>query len=220
MINNQQYPFSLNNLPYDYNSLEPYIDTKTLRLHHNKHLGTYVEKLNNILKDYPKLQKFSLEKLIRNNRYLPMNIRNEIKNNAGGVYNHMLYFELMSPNCLHKPVGKLKQALEKEFYSYSEFASRFKAISIKHFGSGYTWLLADKLGKLYITSSQNQDTALNTQMLPIILLDIWEHSYYIKYNNRRADYIDGWFNVLNWEQAEFNFLRATNTKADNSKFFN
>ncbi len=211
-MNNQQYPFALEALPYDYNSLEPYIDTKTMHLHHNKHLRTYIDNLNNILKDYPKLQSFSLQKLIRNNRYLPMNIRNDIKNNAGGVYNHTLYFGLLSPNTSHKPVGKLKQALENEFHSYSQFEHKFKETALKQFGSAYTWLLVDKLGKLYITSTPNQDTALNTQLSPVLLVDLWEHSYYLKYNNRRSDYIDNWFSVLNWEQAEFNFLKATNTK--------
>ncbi len=214
MIVNEQYPFELKSLPYDYSALEPFIDTRTMQIHYNKHLKTYINNLNNILKDYPKLQSFSLEKLIRNNRYLPLNIRNDVKNNAGGVYNHSLYFQSMAPNAKHTAIGKLKESIDEEFYSFGEFLSKFKQVALNCFGSGYAWLLVDKLGKLSIKSSPNQDIPFNMQMSPVFLIDVWEHAYYLKYQNRRAEYIDNWFNLLNWEQAEVNFLKATKLRAN------
>lgn len=204
-----QYPFKLKKLPFEYNSLEPIIDTKTMQIHYNQHFNFYINKLNEVLKDYKKLQSFSLEKLIRNNKYLPIQIRNEIKNYAGGVYNHNLYFETLTSNSKGKPDGKLKKVIENSFNSLDEFVLRFKSTANRQIGSSYVWLLVDKFGKIAVTSSLNQDTPINTQMKPILCLDLWEHAYYLRYNNRKQDYIENWFKIINWNKVEENYLNAT-----------
>ena len=203
-----EYPFKLKKLPFEYNSLEPIIDTKTMQIHYNQHFNFYINKLNEVLKDYKKLQSFSLEKLIRNNKYLPIQIRNEIKNYAGGVYNHNLYFETLTSNSKGKPDGKLKKAIENSFNSLDEFVLRFKATANRQVGSSYVWLLVDKFGKIAVTSSLNQDTPINTQMKPILCLDLWEHAYYLRYNNRKQDYIENWFKIINWDKVNENYLNA------------
>lgn len=203
-----EYPFKLNKLPFEYNSLEPIIDTKTMQIHFNQHFNFYINKLNEILKDYKKLQSFSLEKLIRNNRYLPIQIRNEIKNYVGGVYNHNLYFETLTPHSKGKPDGKLKAAIENSFSSFEEFILKFKSTANRQMGSSYVWLLVDRFGKISITSSLNQDTPINTQMKPILGLDLWEHAYYLRYNNRKEDYVANWFKIINWDKVQENYLSA------------
>lgn len=204
-----EYPFKLKKLPFEFSALEPIIDTKTLQIHYNQHFNFYINKLNEILKDYKKLQSFSLEKLIRNNRYLPIQIRNEIKNYAGGVFNHNLYFSLLSPKAKEKPEGKLKETIENSFNSFEDFVLKFKSTANRQIGSSYVWLVVDKFGKIAVTSSLNQDTPINMQIKPILTLDLWEHAYYLKYNSHKEEYINNWFKIINWEKAEENYLNLT-----------
>jgi superoxide dismutase, Fe-Mn family len=204
-----KYPFELMNLPYQYNALEPYIDTETVRLHHDKHLGKYVDNLNAILADYPVYQTWILEKLILNNSTLPPNIQTGVKNNAGGVYNHNLYFNIMRPGSQqNEPIGNLKEAIIKSFDSLENFYTLFKEAALKVFGSGYAWLVVDRDKELKIVTSANQDVPLN--VFHVLLIDVWEHAYYLKYKNKRDEYIMKWYNIIDWDKSEKNYDIAMN----------
>jgi Fe-Mn family superoxide dismutase len=204
-----KYPFKLIGLPYAYNALEPYIDTETVRLHHDKHLKKYVDTLNDILSKYPEYQTWSLERLILNNSALPANIQIGVRNNAGGVYNHNLYFNIMKPGCENNvPIGNLKEAIIKTFDSLDNFYTQFKDAALKVFGSGYAWLIVDKDKELKIVTTPNQDVPLN--VFHILLIDVWEHAYYLKYKNRRDEYIMNWNNIIDWDKAEKNYDIAIN----------
>ena len=203
----QTYPFDLVPLPYDYDALEPYMDAETLHYHHDKHLKTYVDNLNNILKDYPQYQNWTLEDLLTNLDDLPEDIRQAVMNNAGGVYNHRFYFSNLSNPASPQPFGTLCEAIEKEFCSYRAFQDQFKASALSVFGSGYAWLVVNAAGKLCITTTANQDTPLPLGLLPVLNIDVWEHAYYLKHYNLRADYIDDWFHVINWNNANRNYMR-------------
>ncbi len=205
----EKYPFKLTPLPYQYNALEPYIDMETVKIHHDKHFKKYVDNLNEILSEYPTYQTWSLEKLILNNDSLPSNIQTGIKNNAGGVYNHRLYFDIMRAGTQdNNPVGNLKEAIIKSFESIENFYKLFKEAAVKVFGSGYAWLIVDKNKELKIVTSPNQDVPLN--VFHIILIDVWEHAYYLKYQNRRDEYINNWNNIIDWNKAERNYTVAMN----------
>lgn len=195
------YPFELKPLPYDYNALEPYIDEQTMRVHHDKHHLAYVNNLNAALEAYPELHDKTLEDLLRNLNSLPTEIQTKVRNNAGGVYNHNLFFDLMSPNSPKKPVGKLADAINAKFGSFEKFKETFKKAAMDRFGSGWAWLVADKNNELMIVSTPNQDVPLQLEVKPLLALDVWEHAYYLKYQNRRADYVDNFFEVINWELA-------------------
>lgn len=201
----QKYKFELIPLPYDYNAMEPYIDTLTMQLHHDRHLKTYVDNLNKILENYPEYQNWSLEKLIYNANRLPSVIANDVKNNAGGVYNHNLYFYLLSPQHNTLPTGELKDRIEKDFGNFDSFKEEFKKQALSVFGSGYAWLVLNKFGRLKLIKTANQDTPLAQNLCPILLADVWEHAYYLKHYNKRADYIDDWFHVVNWETANSHY---------------
>lgn len=203
------YPFQLKPLPYPYDALEPFIDGRTVRIHHDKHLKTYVDNLNKALSNYPAYQKYSLEYLLRNSHTLPPEIQTAVHNNAGGVYNHNLYFDLLKKTGNKKPSGSLGNAIEKEFGSFNNFKNEFSKAAQRVFGSGYAWLVADKNGKLKIITTANQDTPLAHDLFPVLLIDIWEHAYYLLYQNRRTDYIENWWNIVNWEEAENNYSRYT-----------
>lgn len=198
---NEHYPFVNPPLPYAYDALEPFIDTKTMQLHHDRHLQTYVNNLNNTLKDYPELQSWSLEKLIYNADKLPLAIRQPIKNNGGGVYNHIFYFDGMTNSETRSQAGTLYPAIIRDFGSVERFYNEFKNQALSVFGSGYAWLVVDQNGKLRIVTSANQDTPLVQNFCPVAAIDVWEHAYYLKHYNERAAYIDDWFNVVNWERA-------------------
>jgi len=198
---NERYPFVNPPLPYAYDALEPFIDTKTMHLHHDRHLQTYVDNLNNTLKDYPELQTWSLEELISDPDGLPAAIRQSVRNNGGGVYNHIFYFNGMSNSETRAYAGALYGAIMDEFGSFDRFYDRFKNSALSVFGSGYAWLAADQDGKLSIVTSANQDTPLAQNLYPILGIDVWEHAYYLKHYNQRADYIDDWFHVVDWERA-------------------
>ena len=204
-----KYPFQLLPLPYQYNALEPYIDTETVKLHHDKHLKKYVDTLNEILADYPVYHTWSLEKLILSNSTLPASIQTGVKNNAGGVYNHNLYFNIMkSALQQNNSIGNLKEAIIKSFDSLENFYALFKEAALKVFGSGYAWLVVDKDKKLKIVTSANQDVPLN--VFHVLLIDVWEHAYYLKYKNRRDEYIMNWHNIIDWDKSEKNYNNALN----------
>jgi len=195
------YPFVLIPLPYEYDALEPYIDAETMELHHDKHLKTYVDLLNAALKDYPQYHCWGLEELLQNTNRLPCLIRTAVRNNGGGVYNHNFYFNIMG-NQNNEPTGKILQCITNCFETFEKFKVKFKQTALTRFGSGYAWLACDQAGRLKIFSTANQDTLLQTGLHPILLMDVWEHAYYLKYKNRRADYIDNWFHVIDWKRVE------------------
>jgi Fe-Mn family superoxide dismutase len=202
---NDQYPFINLPLPYAYNALEPYIDELTMHLHHDRHLQTYVDNLNTALKDHPEAQKLSLQQLVAYSDRLPKNIRTAVRNNAGGVYNHRLYFDSISPAGVRQPSGELGGAIDREYGSLSGFQQAFKAAALSVFGSGYAWLCVTPSGKLTITTSPNQDTPPAQGLCPILLVDVWEHAYYLKHYNQRAAYLDDWASVVCWDRAGARF---------------
>ena len=205
----EHYKFELKPLPYAYDALEPFIDAETMRLHHDAHLKTYVDNLNKALEPYQELHSWNLEELLANLDKLPEDIQTTVRNNGGGVYNHNLFFDLMAKN--GKPLGEgaLKAAIEETWGSVENFLKEFKAAGLSVFGSGWAWLLADGGGTLFIHKTPNQDTPIPTNLTPILNLDVWEHAYYLLRQNRRAEYIDNWINVINWEKAEENYKNLT-----------
>ena len=205
---NEHYKFINIPLPYAYNAMEPYIDEKTMMLHHDKHLQTYIDNLNNTLSEYPQFQNWTLEQLIMNIPSLPNEIQTAVKNNGGGVFNHQFYFSNLAASASLPPVGILGEAIENEFGSYQSFQDQFKTAALSVFGSGYAWLVVDATGQLRIITTQNQDTPLPLMMCPVLSIDVWEHAYYLKHYNKRADYIDDWFHVVNWNNANRNYMRC------------
>lgn len=208
---NDFYKFENLPLPYAFNAMEPFIDAKTMELHHDRHLQTYVNNLNKALESYPELQKLPLEALVAPPESLPAASKAAIKNNAGGVYNHRFYFDgLISAANAKGPSNKLLEDLIKTYGGFDAFKAAFKAAALAVFGSGYAWLVVDDQGNLKIITTANQDTPLTLNLCPILTVDVWEHAYYLKHYNLRADYIDDWFNVVNWDQANKNFLTCFN----------
>ncbi|MFV0497841.1 MAG: superoxide dismutase [Candidatus Fimivivens sp.] len=208
---NNSYKFINLPLPYTYDAMEPFIDAKTMKIHHDKHLQGYVNNLNEALEHYPKLQRLPLEALVTLPETLPAPIRNAIKNNAGGVYNHRFYFNGLIPAANAKsPFGMLLEDIIKTFGSFDVFKSAFKNAALSVFGSGYAWLTVDNSGDLKIIKTANQDTPLSWNRCPILNIDVWEHAYYLKHHNMRANYIDDWFNVVDWEKANVNFMKCFN----------
>lgn len=195
------YPFTNPPLPYAYQALEPYIDEKTMKLHHDRHLQTYVDNLNKALADYSRFHNWTLEQLIYNIASLPEEIQTAVRNNGGGVYNHLLYFTGLAPASNQMPTGALADAIRREYGSLDAFLKKFKEAALSVFGSGYAWLVVAADGSLMITTTKNQDTPLSLGLCPVFNLDVWEHAYYLKHYNLRADYINDLFHVINWEQA-------------------
>lgn len=208
-MENNTYPFVNLPLPYSYNALEPFIDEKTMRLHHDRHLQTYINNLNDTLKDYPSLQKLSLEQLIRNASRLPPKLQTPVRNNAGGVYNHRLFFNGLTNPSEPEPNASLflTQAINRQFGSFQAFLDEFKKAALSVFGSGYAWLVADQ-GRLRIVTTPNQNSPIEQNLCPIFTIDVWEHAYYLKHYNVRANYIDDWLRVINWNEAENKYLRC------------
>lgn len=196
------YPFVVQPLPYEYEALVPVIDEETLKFHHDKHYKTYVDNLNSALADYPELQKMSLKELLGNLENLPAAVRTPIRNNGGGVYNHELYFDSMKSPVGQEPVGKLEEAIKRDFGSYQQWKELMKQAAVTKFGSGWAWLLTDREGKLSIVQTANQDVPDLAEYTPLFLVDVWEHAYYLQYQNRRADYVEGWFGLINWRKAQ------------------
>lgn len=203
-MENNYYPFVNLPLPYSYDALEPYIDVKTMHLHHDRHLKTYIDNLNDALKNEPQLQKLSLTELIENAHRLPADLETKIRNNAGGVYNHRFYFEGLTNPSESNPSGSLIDRIEQQFGSLELFKDDFKKAALSVFGSGYAWLVYDN-GELSIVTTPNQDTPLPAGFCPILAIDVWEHAYYLKHYNVRADYIDDWSDIINWKQAQKNY---------------
>ncbi len=201
--------FKLPPLPYSYDALEPYIDAQTMEIHYTKHHQAYVNNLNAALENYPALQKKSLEDLIESLETLPEAIITAVKNNAGGHFNHSLFWLLMKKNGGGNPKGHIAQAIKQKFGSFDVFKTQFNEAAKKVFGSGWAWLALDKEGDLVGVATPNQDALLMAGLQPIMGLDVWEHAYYLKYQNRRPDYINAWWNVINWDQVEDNYRLLT-----------
>lgn len=205
---NQHYPFVNMPLPYPYHAMEPYIDAQTMKLHHNRHLQTYIDNLNNTLSKYPQLHHLTLKELLSNIPSLPEEIQDSVRKNAGGVWNHRFFFSNLAYPGAQAPVGFLRDAISRKYGSYESFQKEFKAASLSVFGSGYAWLTVNALGQPGIITTANQDTPFPLNLCPVLNLDVWEHAYYLKYYNIRADYIDAWFHVINWTAANNNYMKC------------
>lgn len=197
--------FTLPSLPYAYDALEPYVDALTMEIHYTKHHQTYVDKLNEALAKHSEYKPKSLEDIIKNLDAVPEDIRNDVKNNGGGHFNHTLFWEIMKKNGGGTPKGRIFKEIAKEFNSFASFQEIFNTHAKKVFGSGWAWLSIDKQGKLVISSLPNQDSPLSSGNTPIMGLDVWEHAYYLKYQNKRPDYINAWWHVINWDKVEENY---------------
>ena len=195
-------------LGYPFEALEPYVDAVTMEIHHDRHHGAYVANLNKALEGHPELQGQSVEKLISHLLIIPEGIRTVVRNNGGGHANHTFFWTVISPDASPVPVGELASAITSQFLGLEEFKARFEAVGIAHFGSGWVWLVMGRSCKLEIISTSNQDSPISQGFSPILGLDVWEHAYYLKYQNRRADYVRAMWNVVNWDQAERYYLAA------------
>jgi Fe-Mn family superoxide dismutase len=195
--------FTLPDLPYGFDALEPHIDARTMQIHHDKHHATYVQKLNDALKGHDNLLAMDIVTLITNLDKVPEEKRTAVRNNGGGHANHSFFWTILSPDGGGEPGGELSAALNESFGSFDEFKAKFKEAAIGRFGSGWAWLCKDK-DDLHICSTPNQDATVmeDPTHLPLLGLDVWEHAYYLKYQNKRPDYIDAWWNVVNWSQVE------------------
>jgi superoxide dismutase, Fe-Mn family len=195
-------PFSLPPLPYPSDALEPHIDKMTMEIHHGKHHNTYVTNLNKALESASQLANKSVEELLANNcAAVPENIRTAVRNNGGGHINHSMFWLIMRPNSGGQPTGKLGDAIKSTFGGFDSFKEKFAAAAVGRFGSGWAWLVKDASGKLDVISTANQDSPLMEGKFPVLGLDVWEHAYYLKYQNRRPDYIAAWWNVVNWDEV-------------------
>ena len=200
--------YELPPLPYDYNALEPYIDTQTMQLHHDKHHQTYVTNLNNALQGHEQLASMSVDDLMRNISQVPENIRTAVQNNGGGHSNHSMFWAIMKSNGGGQPTGDLASAIQQTFGSFDAFKTAFNDAGAKRFGSGWVWLVLDTSGKLQVISTANQDSPLMNGLYPVMGNDVWEHAYYLKYQNRRPEYLNAWWNVVNWDEIARRYAQA------------
>ncbi|MCL4392297.1 superoxide dismutase [Patescibacteria group bacterium] len=197
--------FELPKLPYSYDALEPHIDAKTMEIHYTKHHAGYVAKLNDALAGFPELQKKTVRELVEELQNMPDSVKSAVKNHGGGHFNHSLFWELMKPQGGGTPTGELSSAITATFGSFEKFQEEFTKAAAGVFGSGWAWLaMSDKEG-LKVIQTSNQENPISSGMRPILAIDVWEHAYYLKYQNRRPDYITAWWNVVNWDQANSNF---------------
>ena len=192
--------YELPPLPYDYSALEPTIDTQTMQLHHDKHHAAYVNNLNAALQNNSQLASLSIDDLVSRLNEVPENIRAAVRNNGGGHANHSMFWQIMKPNGGGQPSGALASAIQQSFGSLDQFKAAFNDAGVKRFGSGWTWLVLDKSGNLQVISTANQDSPLTDGLYPVMGNDVWEHAYYLKYQNRRPDYLAAWWNVVNWDE--------------------
>ena len=197
--------FEVPPLPYDYSALEPYIDTQTMQLHHDKHHQTYVTNLNAAVEKAPELKNLTVEELIKGLENVPEAVRAAVRNNGGGHINHTMFWTIMGPNSGGEPSGAIAEAIKSTFGDFASFKEKFNDAGVKQFGSGWAWLMRDSAGKLSIMSSPNQDNPLTKGFYPVMGNDVWEHAYYLKYQNRRADYLKEWWNVVNWPEVNKRF---------------
>lgn len=200
--------YSLPNLPYSHNALEPHIDARTMEIHHGKHHNAYVTNLNTALDGNAELQKLSIEALVSKLDAVPEPIRAAVRNNGGGHYNHSMFWESLSAKGGGEPKGALAEAINGAFGDFTKFKDAFKKAGVGRFGSGWAWLSVDKGGKLVVTSTANQDTPLADGLQPVLGMDVWEHAYYLHYQNRRPDYIDAFWNVVAWDVVGTRFAAA------------
>ena len=192
-------------LPYDYDALEPHIDARTMQFHHDKHHAGYVKNLNAALAKYPQLQQKSVEELLENLKEIPTEVRNTIRNNGGGHVNHSMFWKIMKPNGGGEPTGAIANAINDNFGSFAQLKSQFNEAGAKRFGSGWAWLVFNKNGKLEVMSTGNQDSPFSEGKYPIMGNDVWEHAYYLNYQNRRKDYLEAWWNLINWDEVNKRF---------------
>ncbi len=200
--------FTLPPLPYEYNALEPHIDARTMQFHHDKHHAAYVKNLNDAVSKYPQLKNMSAEDMLRDLTKVPEDIRTTVRNNGGGHINHSMFWEIMSPKGGGEPTGAIAKAINESFGSADTFKSKFNEAGTKRFGSGWVWLVRTKAGKLEIATTANQDTPLMDGNYPIMGNDVWEHAYYLKYQNLRADYLKAWWNVVDWTEINKRYEKA------------
>jgi superoxide dismutase, Fe-Mn family len=201
--------FEVPPLPYPYEALEPYIDTETMHLHHDKHHQAYVTNLNNAVQGQSEqLASYSVEDLLRNISQVPDSIRTAVQNNGGGHANHSMFWQLMKPNGGGAPTGELASSIEQAFGSFDQFKDAFNKAGLARFGSGWAWLVLNQSGQLQVVSTANQDSPLMTGMYPVMGNDVWEHAYYLKYKNVRADYLNAWWNVVNWDEVTRRYQQA------------
>jgi Fe-Mn family superoxide dismutase len=201
--------YELPSLSYPFNALEPHIDAKTMEIHHDKHHQAYITNANKALEGHPDLAAKPVDELLADLNKIPEAIRTVLRNNAGGHSNHTFFWKIIGPNAGGSPKGKLAEAINSTFGGFDKFKEDLEKAAIGRFGSGWAWLVVSKEGKLQITSTANQDTPISEGLKPVIGIDVWEHSYYLLYQNRRPDYLKAWWNVVNWDQAEKNFQAAT-----------
>ena len=192
--------YTLPDLPYAFDALEPYIDEETMHLHHDKHHNTYVTNLNAAIEKHPELGEKTIEELLSDMDAVPTDIKTAVRNNGGGHANHSFFWKIMAPNAGGEPTGAIKEAIDEAFGDFATFKEVFKKAAAGRFGSGWAWLVMEN-GKLAITSTANQDSPLMEGKTPILGLDVWEHAYYLKYKNVRPDYIEAFWNVVNWEEV-------------------
>lgn len=204
-MKNDCYPFVNLPLPYAYDALEPFIDGRTMHLHHDRHLQTYIDNLNALLQGEPRLQRLTLEQLIRRSGRLPSRLCTSVRNNAGGVYNHRFFFEGLAAPDVTEPHGELAEQLVRQYGSMDDFKMEMKKAALSVFGSGYAWLIYDRCG-LKIVITHNQGSPVERGLCPILAIDVWEHAYYLKHYNVRSGYVDDWMQVISWAQAERNYI--------------
>jgi Fe-Mn family superoxide dismutase len=200
--------YELPPLPYDYAALEPYIDAQTMQIHHDKHHAAYVNNLNAALEKHPELQNKSPEDLLRDLNSVPEDIRTAVRNNGGGHVNHTMFWKIMGPNGGGEPTGAIASAIKEAFGDFETFKQQFNDAGAKRFGSGWAWLVRGTGGKLQVISTANQDNPMSEGMYPIMGNDVWEHAYYLKYQNKRPDYLAAWWNVVNWDEVNRRFSEA------------
>jgi len=201
-------------LPYDYTALEPTIDEKTMHLHHDMHHAAYVKNLNAALDKHPDLYKKTAEDLIRDLNAIPEDIRGPVRNNAGGHVNHTMFWQIMKPKGGGDPTGPIAEAIKKTFGDFKTFQEKFNAAGVGQFGSGWVWLAGDAKGEVKIISTPNQDNPISQGLNPIFGNDVWEHAYYLKYNNRRPEYLQAWWNVVNWDEINKRYRASLKNKEE------
>jgi Fe-Mn family superoxide dismutase len=200
--------FELPKLPYAYDALEPYIDAQTMEIHHTKHHAAYTKNLNAALEKHPDFQAGDIEDILADLGAVPEDIRTAVRNNGGGFYNHDIFWNIMGPNGGGDPKGPLADAIKSTFGNFDAFKDKFSNAAATRFGSGWAWLSVNPSGSLVVSSTPNQDCPISDGSTPILGLDVWEHAYYLKYQNRRPEYIDNWWNVINWEEVTRRFEAA------------
>jgi Fe-Mn family superoxide dismutase len=200
--------FEVPPLPYDYSALEPFIDTQTMHLHHDKHHQAYVTSLNAAIDKAPELKSLTVEELVKSLENVPEAIRTAVRNHGGGHVNHSMFWTIMGPNAGGEPSGAIAEAIKSTFGDFASFKEKFNDAGVKQFGSGWAWLVRDSAGKLHIMSTPNQDSPIPQGYYPVLGNDVWEHAYYLKYQNRRAEYLREWWNVVNWAEVNKRFQQG------------